>query len=109
MSGGYTYGEPEPKHQCPYCGTWCHADFCDIGVGMQQVGPYHCDRCDASEAGPCEDYKSRPDYDAATGWYKPGSAPGDTANVDGTGRHISWQDADTLYRASRGVGPRYRK
>jgi len=65
---------------------------------MQQVGPYHCLRCDASEAGPYEDYESRPDYDAATGWYKPGSAPGDTANVD----------ADALYRAIRGVDPRYR-
>ena len=105
---GYAYGDTEPRQKCPYCGTRCHADFCDIGVGYQQVGPYHCDKCGASEAGPFEDYKSRPDYDANTGWYRPGSAPGDHANLDDDGNHISWKEADSLYRIKRGVAPRYR-
>ena len=25
MSGGYTYGEPEPKERCPYCNALCCA------------------------------------------------------------------------------------
>lgn len=104
---GYTYGEKEPTEPCPYCGTECHADFCDVGVGFQQVGPYHCDGCHASEVGPYENVEARPDYDSKTGWYRPNSPAGEHANVDDKGRHISWQEADTLYRAKHGVPPRY--
>ena len=104
---GYAYGEQEPTCPCPYCGTECHADFCDIGVGHQQVGPYHCAGGFASEAGPYEDTESRPDYDPKFGWYRPGSPAGETANVNDLGHHISWQEADTLYRAEHGVAPRY--
>jgi hypothetical protein len=107
MSGGYMYGEPEPKEPCPYCGESCCADFCDVGVGMTQVGPYHCEKCGASEAGPHENANGRPDYDSATGWYLPGSPAGESANVDDSGRHISWQEADSLYRAKHGIPPRY--
>src|SRR5690554_3276836 len=102
---GYNYGEPEPKRPCLYCNARCHADFCDVGVGMVQVGPYHCESCGASEAGPHENYADRDDYDRDTGWYRPGSRPGDTANIDEEGNHISWQRADTLYREKLGVGP----
>ncbi|WP_433748302.1 hypothetical protein [Paenibacillus amylolyticus] len=44
-----SYDDPEP---CPYCGDDCHADFVDVGVGMVQCGPYHCESCGASEIGP---------------------------------------------------------
>ena len=102
--GGYTYGEQEPKEKCPYCGTWCHADFVDIGLGFIQCGPYHCDNCGASEISPGGELSLD-----GTGWYPPGSPPGPNANVDDAGRHIPHYEADTLYRASRGVEPRYDK
>lgn len=41
-----------PSQDCPYCGCECEADFVDVGVGMVQCGPYHCENCHASEIGP---------------------------------------------------------
>jgi hypothetical protein len=41
-----------PSQKCPYCGEECEADWVDVGVGMVQCGPYHCDNCGASEIGP---------------------------------------------------------
>ena len=104
---GYGYGQLEPKEQCPYCGTFCHADFVDVGIGFVQCGPYHCDNCGASEIGP----KTTLDniLDNGTGWYPPGSPPGPCANVDENGKHIPYYIADTLYRKTRGVSPRYDK
>lgn len=96
-----------PTEPCPYCGTDCDADWCDVGVGYQQVGPYHCLGCGASEAGAYEDAESRDDYDRATGWYRPGSPAGETANTDAEGNIIGWKEADGLYRAKHGVPPRY--
>ena len=32
MSGGYAYGDLEPKERCPYCSALCCADFVDVGV-----------------------------------------------------------------------------
>ena len=97
-----------PSSPCPYCGADCEADWCDVGVGMVQAGPYHCENCHASEAGSFEDFEAREDYDPSFGWYRPESPPGSTANVHPvTGRHIDWKEADTLYRAANGVAPRY--
>jgi hypothetical protein len=112
MATGYSYGELEPKEPCPYCGTLCHADFVDIGIGYQQCGPYHCDNCKASEIGPeYMSYMDTPDRltpeEMETGWYRPGSPPGPNANVDDQGHHIPHYVADTLYRKERGVAPRY--
>lgn len=104
---GYAYGDAEPTEPCRYCGEACRADFCDIGVGYQQVGPYHCLQCGASEAGPYDKLDGRDDYDPSTGWYRPGAPAGSTANVDDGGKIISWREADTLYRAKHGVPPRY--
>ena len=28
--------------KCPQCGSDAHAEFVDVGIGMCQVGPYHC-------------------------------------------------------------------
>lgn len=37
---------------CPYCNSVCDADWCDVGVGMVQCGPFHCVQCGASQIGP---------------------------------------------------------
>ncbi|MCM3030351.1 MULTISPECIES: hypothetical protein [unclassified Niallia] len=42
----------EPTKECPYCKNDMYADFVDVGVGMVQCGPYHCNNCNASEIGP---------------------------------------------------------
>lgn len=41
----------ERTESCPYCGAECECDWVDVGVGLVQCGPYHCD-CGASEIGP---------------------------------------------------------
>ena len=41
-----------PSQKCPYCSNDCEADWVDVGVGMVQCGPYHCEVCHASEIGP---------------------------------------------------------
>jgi hypothetical protein len=101
MRGAYE----TPSEPCPYCGEQCEADWCDVGVGMIQSGPYHCTSCLAVERGPFDE--DREDYDENTGWYKPGGAPGQSANVGLDGRPIGHKEADTLYRAEHGVPPRY--
>lgn len=99
---GYTYGEHEPTEPCPYCGTICRADFVDIGVGMQQCGPYHCDKCHASQIGPYDKPRKLTADEKNTGWYAPESAPGSSANVIG-GRVVSHvQMRDTYQREFRG-------
>ena len=107
MSGGYSYGDLEPKQRCPYCGSLCCADFVDIGVGFTQCGPYHCEGCGASEIGPYDTERPLTEREKATGWYGPDTPAGSSANIDAAGKHIRWFEADTLYRASCGVPPRY--
>lgn len=109
MSGGYAYGELEPKEKCPYCGTLCTADFVDVGVGNIQCGPYHCIKCGASQIGPHDEERPLTSVEEDKGWYAPQSTPGSSANVDTEGNHIRWFEADTAYRLSRGVAPRYDK
>ena len=109
MSGGYAYGDLEPKERCPYCGAMCCADFVDVGVGYAQCGPYHCERCGASEIGAFDAYDDHTERETNTGWYEPGKPAGASANVNEAGQHISWHEADGLYRASVGVPPRYDK
>jgi hypothetical protein len=96
--GGYCYGEHEPTEVCPYCGTICRADFVDIGVGMQQCGPYHCDECGASESGPYDADRPLSDSEKAAGWYAPGKEPGSSANVI-HGRVVGYVQARDTYRA----------
>lgn len=67
MRGAYE----TPTEKCPYCGTECHAEFVDIGVGMQQVSPYACDECHAVQVGIYDDFESNQRYDEFTGWYRP--------------------------------------
>lgn len=44
---GYTYGEQEPTEECELCGGEAVAEFCDVGVGMVQMSPFHCFDCGA--------------------------------------------------------------
>lgn len=83
MSTGYLYGEEPPTMPCPYCGAICEADWVDIGVGMQQCGPFHCDACLASQVGPYDDTETRPltADEQRTQWYAPATPPGSSANV----------------------------
>ena len=107
---GYAYGELEPKERCPYCDTFCHADFVDVGVGYVQCGPYHCENCKASEIGPelyQQENSNFTEQELKTGWYEPGSEPGPNANVDENGKHCPYYVADTLYRREQGVRARY--
>lgn len=103
MRGAYE----TPSTNCPFCGKGCEADWVDVGVGMIQAGPYHCESCRASEVGPYDKTEGRYDIDHRFGWYKPESPAGSSANTNEDGEIISWKDADTEYRASRGVPPRY--
>jgi hypothetical protein len=64
----------EPEEPCPYCGAMCEADFVNIGVGMQQCGPYHCEECGASEIGP-EGKTGCTEEEIKTGWYRAKVSP----------------------------------
>jgi hypothetical protein len=97
MSDGYSYGDHEPTRPCPYCQTICRADFVDIGVGMTQCGPYHCDECGASEVGGYDDPRPLNSDEERTGWYAPNSQPGSSANVIG-GRIVSHVQARAAYK-----------
>lgn len=103
---GYAYGEKEPLEKCPYCGTWCTADFVDIGVGYQLCGPYHCDNCLASEIGPYDEDRELSAKENDCGWYEPDSEPGSSANVIG-GRVVSYKQAEAAYREEFTGNPDY--
>lgn len=55
MTGAYE----TPSCPCPYCGSDCEADWCDVGVGNVQCGPYHCENCHAVEVGAHDDLTGR--------------------------------------------------
>lgn len=97
MTGGYGYGQHPPTEKCPYCGARCDADFVDIGVGMQQCGPFHCENCGASEIGPHDKERVLTNEESKTGWYAPGKPPGSSANVIG-GRIVSHVVMRDTYR-----------
>lgn len=109
MAGGFSYGESEPKERCPYCNKLCMADYCDVGVGMIQCGPFHCESCGASEIGPYDEPRELTEAELKAGWYAPDSKPGSSANVDDDGNVIRYFEADTLYRKKLGVSARYDK
>lgn len=70
-----------PSLKCPYCGAICEADWCDVGVGVVQCGPYHCENCYASEIGKYDEIRELSDDEQSTGWYGPNQPPGSSANV----------------------------
>lgn len=87
-----------PLEPCPYCGNICDADWVDVGVGLVQCGPYHCD-CGASEIGPHDDSRELAADEETTGWYAPGQPPGSSANVV-NGEIVDWQTAQSVYVAN---------
>jgi hypothetical protein len=59
--------------KCPYCDTEAECDEVDIGVGIQQAGPYYCPECRAVQF----DWRDAPnatDEEKAKGWWAPGGA-----------------------------------
>jgi hypothetical protein len=81
---------------CPYCGTTCNCDLVDVGVGLVQCGPYHCERCGATEIG-AYDKPGATACEQIFGWYGPGRPPGSSANVIG-GKVVSHQVMERTYR-----------
>lgn len=62
-----------PSEKCPYCNSDCEADWVDVGIGMVQCGPYHCQSCNAYElqSGYNGDPESWTDKERETGWREP--------------------------------------
>lgn len=106
MSNGYNYGQDEPIEECPYCSHPCEADFVDVGVGMIQCGPYHCTACGASEIGPHDRARELAAIEAQTGWYKPDSEPGSSANVI-NGQIVSHNVMRQVYVKTFTANPQY--
>jgi len=90
-------GYNTPLNNCPYCGLECDADFVDVGVGMVQCGPYHCMECGASEIGPHDKERPLTPEEKKTGWYKPHSEPGSSANVI-DGKIVSHNQMEAVYK-----------
>lgn len=95
---------------CPYCAATCECDLVDVGVGYVQAGPYHCEACDAYEAGP---YDNKPEdrarIDPKTGWFPPESAgPGSSANMI-DGRLATVNEATAAYHNRFAGSPDYEK
>lgn len=59
------------KPACPWCGSFdIDAEFVDNGVGMQQVSPYLCGRCGASEFYPNDHESDKPTRaEKRRGWW----------------------------------------
>ncbi|QXV72933.1 hypothetical protein [Edwardsiella phage PVN06] len=82
---------------CPYCGyEKCEADFCDVGVGLVQCGPYHCDRCHAIEIGVYDKPSQLSNEEEEKGWYAPGRRYVGCANTV-NGELVNHDDAKKLY------------
>jgi hypothetical protein len=87
---------------CPYCGNpHCSTEWCDIGVGFQQISPFHCDRCHAVEIGPYDNTEPTA-AEKAAGWYAPGRLPDTVSSVNGC--LIDTKTALRLYEA--GAAPK---
>lgn len=88
-----------PEEPCPYCGEMCAADWCDVGVGWVQSGPFHCMDCMASEIGPYDEARVLSEAEETLGWYAPGAKPGSSANVL-DGKIVGHKEALEVYRAT---------
>lgn len=84
-----------PIAPCPYCGNATECDMVDVGVGLTQCGPYHCDFCEASEVGP-EGIEDLTSFESICGWYEPIRGPSPFANTFG-GVHVDHVMAKWLY------------
>lgn len=97
--------EPDQyQTRCPYCRAICDCDLVDVGVGLVQCGPYHCDNCGASEAGSSPEDLAR--MDRKTGWFAPGEPPSSLANMI-DGRLATAAETRDAYRARFAGSPDY--
>jgi len=96
----------QPTEPCPYCRTPCDADWVDVGVGLVQCGPYHCQQCGASEIGPNDSERPLSDREKETGWYEPGADPGSSANVVG-GKIVSHRVMRDAYQQAYWDDPQH--
>ena len=84
---------------CPYCGDpGCEADWVDVGVGLCQCGPYHCESCGATEIGLFDKPMPLDNKEQETGWYRPGREYGGCAPTVG-GELVPHDVATVAYRA----------
>ncbi len=104
---GYAYGDSQPVEECPCCGDEAHAEFCDIGVGFQQISPYHCFGCGATEG---EGPPFNPDGTRSHGWSVPPrpSERGETVtghyvNPKGHVFETTWKDGHAEFVRRRGT------
>ena len=97
--GGHLYNEPEPLATCPYCNNkYCTADFVDVGIGMVQCGPYHCDECTAYEIGPYDKEISLSEEERKIGWYKPNTDPTKSSGNVINGKFVTHKTMLAAYR-----------
>ena len=61
---------------CPFCKfEQCEADWVHNGVALVQCGPFHCDKCGATEMGPeTRDESKLTEEERNAGWYKADNA-----------------------------------
>lgn len=86
-----------PTETCPYCKTeGCEADWCDVGVGMVQCGPYICENCGATSIG-AHDRNETTEEELKAGWYRPGKIGTSVNTVQGI--PVDHKTALKLYEA----------
>lgn len=91
----------ESTTPCPYCQAICECDWADVGVGLVQCGPYHCEACGAIERGAYDDSaEDQARVDPKTGWFPPSEdpRPGSSANML-HGRLATVADTRATYHA----------
>jgi hypothetical protein len=55
---------------CPFCGDSCDAEYVDVGVGQQQVTPFYCYTCQASEVSSYQDMSELSELERFVGWHQ---------------------------------------
>ena len=98
MAGEQRVKNGFPVEQCPYCGNPdCEAEWCDVGVGYVQQGPFVCQYCSAFSIG-AYDKVTPTDEERKCGFYKPDRRPlPDTVSTI-HGRIIDSHTAIRLYQ-----------
>lgn len=91
------------KIECPHCGEeGAEAEWCDVGIGFVQCGPYHCIACGATEIGPHDSPTPLTPEETETGWYRGPNCPSEhCSTLDG--KFVDASTALALYR--RGLVP----
>lgn len=91
---------------CPYCGDeTCEADWCDVGVGLVQCGPYNCQSCGAIEIGAYDKQIDLSERELETGWYAPGRRYEGCAPTI-SGQLVGHEAAEQLYNMGLLDAPR---